>query len=118
MAATAVTNTSLKFNEAKTLPTAVAVDATDGAAVDFSSREDGRILIILENAAAAEKAVTVLAGDSIQGVRDLAITLSANEKKVITVESGRYMHVSGDNRGCVIIKGADANVKVAAIELP
>ena len=47
MAATAVTNTSLKFNEAKTMPTAVAVDATDGAAVDFSSREDGRILIIL-----------------------------------------------------------------------
>lgn len=118
MAATAVTNTSLKFNEAKTMPAAVAVNATDGAAVDFSAKEDGRILIILENAAAAEKAVTVLAGDSIQGVHDLAITLSANETKVITVESGRYMHVSGDNRGCVIIKGADVNVKVAAIELP
>ena len=55
MAATAVTNTSLKFNEAKTMPAAVAVSATDGAAVDFSAKEDGRILIILENAAAAEK---------------------------------------------------------------
>lgn len=82
MAATTVTNTSLKFNEAKTMPTAVAVNATDGAAVDFSSREDGRILIILENAAAAEKAVTVLAGDSIQGVRDLAIALAASEKRL------------------------------------
>ena len=36
MAATAVTNTSLKFNEAKTMPAAVAVSATDGAAVDLS----------------------------------------------------------------------------------
>ena len=118
MAATYVTNTSLKFNEAETMPAAVAVNATDGAKVDFSAKEDGRILVILENGASVENTAVIKAGDSIQGVSDLAVTLAAGEKKVITVESGKFMNVSGENRGCIVIIGTDANVKVAAIELP
>lgn len=118
MAATSVTNTSLKFNTAGDMPTAVAVNAADGAVIDFSNCEDGRILIILENASTAEKTATIKAGDSIQGVSDLAVKIAASGKKIITVESGRFMNVSGANRGCVVITGTDANVKVAAIELP
>ncbi len=118
MAATTVVNTSLKFNEAQTLPAAVAVDATDGALVDYSNKEDARILLILENGTTSENTVTVKAGDSIQGISDLTVTLASSEKKVITVESGKYMHVSGQNRGCILITAGNANVKVAAIELP
>lgn len=81
MAATTVVNTSLKFNEAQTLPAAVAVDATDGALVDYSNKEDARILLILENGTTSENTVTVKAGDSIQGISDLTVTLASSEKK-------------------------------------
>ncbi len=118
MAATSVVNTSLKFNKAETMPAAVAINATDGALVDYSNKEDARILLILENATAAENTVTIKAGDSIQGISDLTVTLASSETKVITVESGKYMNVSGQNRGCILITGNNANIKVAAIELP
>lgn len=118
MAATSVVNTCLKFNEAKTMPATVAVNAANGALVDYSNKEDARILLIIENGAGAEKTAAIKAGDSIQGISDLEVTLAAGEKKILTVESGKYMNVSGPNRGHIVITGTDTSIKVAAIELP
>lgn len=118
MAITSITNTGLKFNAAKAMPVTAAVDATNGAKINFSAKEDSRILIIIENAAAAAKSATVKAGNSIQGIKDLSISLLANEKKLVCIESGKYMNVSGTNSGYVIVKGEDANIKIAAVELP
>lgn len=118
MAIVNISNTKLAFNEAKAIPATVAVDATDGAKIDFSGKEDARILVILENAAGAAKTATVKAGDSIQGVSDLSVSLSAGAKTAIVLESGYYVFTSGSNKGCIVVNGTDANVKVAAIELP
>lgn len=118
MAIVSITNTKLKFNEAGTLPAAVAVDASAGAKIDFTEKEDARIFIILENAATSAKTATVKAGGGIQGVNDLAVSLAASAKTAIVLESGPYIQTEGDNKGCVVIMGEDANVKVAAVELP
>jgi len=118
MAIVNITNTKLTRNEAATFPTAVAVDATAGAAIDLTNKSDGRILIIIQNIAEASKTATIKAGNGLQGVEDLEITVAASTTKCIVIESGKYKNVTGDNKGKVIIKGTDANIKIAVVELP
>ncbi len=118
MAVVKIENTKLNFNKAGTIPAAVAVDASDGAAVVYSGKEDARILVIIENADSGDKKATVTAGGGVQGVSDLEITVSGTSKAAVVLESGVYVQTEGDNRGCVVIKGEDDNIKIAAIELP
>lgn len=119
MAVAEITNVDLVRNEAKELVDAVAVDVTDGAKVDYTNRSDGRILLLLTNSNASEaKKATIVQGNSLQGVEDLEISIEANKTVAIVVESGKFMNVSGDNKGYVIIKGESADIKVQAIELP
>ena len=118
MAATGIVVTKLRLNCAADMPAAAAVDAVDGAAVDMSGCSDSRVLIILENAAAAQKTATVEAGDGLQGIYDLEVTLPASGRVCLNVETMKYLKMSGENRGRIVIRGSDTNVKVAAVELP
>lgn len=113
MATVKVTNTTLHFNEKAAIPEPVTA-GTDGAKVSFENSEDAKILIILE--ATAETEATVLAGGGIQAVNDLVLSLHSGEKSALALESGMYMQTEGENKGAVVIKGA--NLKVSAIELP
>ena len=116
MSQVAITNTKLKFNEAGALPAATAMtSATDGCTVDYTGKEDGKILLILE--ASAEATAKILAGNGLQGTEDLEITLASGDKKCIVVESGKFVNVYGDNKGKLIVNGS-TSVKVAAVELP
>lgn len=116
MSQVAITNTKLKFNEAGVLPAAVAMSsATDGCAVDYTGKEDGKILLILEAGSAAT--AKILAGNGLQGTEDLEVALKADEKKCIVVESGKFVNVHGENKGKLIVNGGTA-IKVAAVELP
>lgn len=119
MALASITNVELKRNEAKEVTAAVAVDGTDGAGVNFENKSDGRILLMITNSnASASKDATIKAGDSLQGVEDLVISIPAGKTYGIVVESGKFKNVSGDNKGKVIIKGASTDIKVQAVELP
>ena len=118
MAQVAITNTKLKFNEASALPAATAMtSATDGCTVDYTGKEDGKILLILESTAEATVKAKILAGNGLQGTEDLEITLASGDKKCIVVESGKFVNVYGDNKGKLIVNGGTA-IKVAAVELP
>ena len=117
MAATSIQNTIMNYNTAVSMPMAAALHATDGAAVDFGAA-DQKIVLILQNGSAAEKTATIQAGNGIQGVKDLNITLAASETKFIHLESGRFMQMTGANKGKVLIKGTDATVKAACVVLP
>lgn len=118
MAQKLITSTKLKYNVASDLPTTVAATAvSDGCVIDYTAKDDGRILLIIENSGATEFTAKILKGNGLQGVEDLSITIGANASKVITIESGKFVNVSGANKGKVIINGS-TNLKVAAIELP
>lgn len=119
MAITEVTNTELKRNEAQKIVTAVAVDGTAGASVNYSNQSDGRILLLIKNGhASASKKATVLKGNSLQGVEDLEITIPAGETHGLVIESGKFSNTYGDNKGKVIIKGESTDITIQAIELP
>ena len=126
MAATTITNTVLKRNEATNVPTAATVVKTDGALVTFD-KDDQKILLLLKNNTTnATHTAVIKAGNGLQGVSDLEITLTgtdttAGNEKAIVIESGRYVNVSGDNKGKVNIVSKDTTgtqIEVRAIVLP
>lgn len=122
MAATVITNTVLKRNEAKAMPTAATVAKGDGALVTFD-KDDQKILLLLKNNVTnATHTAVIKAGNGLQGVSDLEITLDKNAEACVVVESGRFMDVSGDNKGKVNIVSKDTTtgtqIEVRAIVLP
>lgn len=110
-----------RVNEAMTAVTTaslfVAVDASAGAEFAMSGRDD-KTLLLVQNAATSAKTVTVKAGNGIQGVNDLTVSVPASSTTALVLDSGRYKNVSGDDRGKVIVMGASADIKLAVIVLP
>lgn len=109
-----------KFVKEAAGTTFVAVDATDGAEFEMKERDE-KYVVGVKNVAstAVNKTATIKAGNSIQsGFGDLAITLAQNEIAWVSVDSGRFKNVKGDNKGKVLITGTDANIAVMVIRLP
>lgn len=122
MSATAITKTVVTRNAATAVPTAATVAKTDGALVTFD-KDDQKILLLLKNNVTnATHTAVIKAGNGLQGVSDLEITLKGSAEVVTVIESGRFMDVSGDNKGKVNIVSKDATtgtqIEVRAIVLP
>lgn len=96
---------------------ATAVDATNGAEFVMKERDD-KYLILVQNAATAAKTVTLKAGDGFQAGEDLVHSVPASSYSIISIDSGRYKKLSGENKGKVIILGASADIKVVVFRLP
>lgn len=116
MAATAITNVTLKLNTGSAAYATAAVHADDGALITAAA--DQKMLILLENATSVTKVATIEAADGLQGLNDVTVSLGNVEKKAIVVESAKFVIQSGTNKGKILITGTDANVKVACIVLP
>ena len=127
MAATVITKTVVTRNAATNVPTAATVAKTDGALVTFD-KDDQKILLLLKNNVTnATHTAVIKAGNGIQGVSDLEITLTgtdttAGNEKAIVIESGKYVNMSGTNKGKVNIVSKDTTtgtqIEVRAIVLP
>lgn len=122
MAANAVTNTVLAFNEAAAVPSAVTTAKGDGVLVTYD-KPDQKILLLLKNAITNVTHTAVIkAGNAIQGVSDLEVTLNGGAEKCVVVESGRFIKASGEDKGKVNIVSKDATtgtqIEVRAIVLP
>lgn len=127
MSATAITKTVVTRNAATNVPTAATVAKTDGALVTFD-KDDQKILLLLKNNVTnAPHTAVIKAGNGLQGVSDLEITLTgtdttAGNEKAVVIESGRFVNVTGDNKGKVVIVSKDATtgtqIEVRAIVLP
>jgi len=123
MAATAITVQSLTARNSfataalKTALTA-AVDATDGALVPFTERDD-KYLILVENVnASTAKSVTIKGGDSFQAGGDTTKEIAAASYTFIAIDSGRYLNTTGTNKGKIQITGTSADIQVAVFKLP
>jgi hypothetical protein len=127
MSATAITKVEVTRNAATNVPTAATVAKTDGALVTFD-KDDQKILLLLKNNITnATHTAVIKAGNGLQGVSDLEITLTgtdttAGNEKAVVIESGRFVNVTGDNKGKVVIVSKDTTtgtqIEVRAIVLP
>lgn len=97
MGATAITKTVITRNAATNVPTAATVAKTDGALVTFD-KDDQKILLLLKNNITNVTHTAVIkAGNGIQGVSDLEITLTGtnttagNEKPLLSSLGNTWM---------------------------
>jgi hypothetical protein len=122
MSATAITKTVVTRNAATAVPSAATVAKTDGALVTFD-KDDQKILLLLKNNITNVTHTAVIkAGNGLQGVSDLEVTLAASSEACVVVESGRFVNVSGDDKGKVNIVSKDTvtgtQIEVRAVVLP
>lgn len=96
-----------------------AIDGTHGAYFVMAKGGD-KYVIGIKNAAssAADKTITIKAGNGLQGTNDISLTLSQNEIAWVALDSGKFKNVYGENKGKVILTGTDNNLQVKVIELP
>ena len=95
-----------------------AIDATDGAEIVWSERDD-KYLVLIQNANASEaKNVTIKAGNGIQGVNDITTSIAASSYTFIALDSGRLKNVVGADKGKVLFTGDSADIKIAAFKMP
>lgn len=93
-------------------PVLTALTAATDTAIPFDGRDDQMVIVIN---ASADTTVTVKAGNHIQGVADMTVTVPTGIS-LIKLESGRFKHVSGENKGKIVLNAAKAvSVGVAAL---
>ena len=122
MAVTAVTPQKLAFNtfNLDALGMTAATAAADGFTVDYSDQDSKILLVFLNtNASTTARTATIKAGDSIQGVADLASgNVEPGDYAAVVVDSGRFKNVSGNNKGKIRVIPSHAELKMAALIMP
>ena len=93
-------------------PALTALTANTDKAIDWSENDQKMILVI---SASSATTLTVKAGNGIQGVADLTLTVPEGVSRV-KLESGRFKNVSGTNKGKVVVKSA-GTPKVGVVAL-
>lgn len=73
--------------------------ASTAKAIDWSEKDEHTVLVINAD---TQTNLTVKAGNGIQGVTDLVLTVP-NGVSLVKLESGRFKNVSGANKGKVIV---------------
>lgn len=76
-----------------------ALTANTAKAIPWSESDDKSVLVI--NASAATN-LTVKAGNGIQGVTDLVLTVPQGIS-LVKLESGRFKNVTGENKGKIVV---------------
>ena len=117
MSATKITPVTLTRNAVNAFPTTAACSADDGAQIQWNG-PDERMFILIENADSVNsESVTIKKGDGpAAAASDLTLSLPAGEKRLVPIESARFLNTTGAARGCVLLTGS-ADVKVAAVLL-
>lgn len=88
----------------------------DGITLDYQGVDENCVLIF--TGTADDDTITVLKGDHIQGVADVTLEtgISADGYGVVALPAMEFKNVSGDNKGCIVIKGK-TTTSVALVEI-
>lgn len=118
MAVTEIKTNKMLLNSATPFGWTALRSTTDGATVDFTGKGD-KVAILVQNASTSTDAtLTIKAGNSLQGVNDLEISVEKGTCAAITVDTGAFKNVFGNNTGKAILIGSSTDLKFAVIELP
>lgn len=87
-----------------------AVIKADGTRM-YDSFESGKYVKVVSG----DKQITILKGNSIQGILDQTYDLRHGGTYYIRLESGRFKNTHGDDKGKVVLKTTDTLVKAAVL---
>lgn len=80
------------------------------------SGNDDKLVLVLQNTGSAATNITIKAGDSIQGLNDLTLSVPVGIN-LVQLESGRFKNVTGTNKGKIVVIST-GTPKVAVVQLP
>ena len=86
----------------------------EATAIGFKERDD-HVIFAVQNTGSADVTLTVKAGNGIQGVNDLVLTVSKGTH-LFKLESGRFKFISGENKGKVVMVSS-GELNIAAVAL-
>ena len=92
-----------------------ALTAATETPVAFDQKDDQTILV-LANSGTSAVDVTIKAGNGLQGVNDLTVSVKAGAN-AIKLESGRFKFVSGEHKGKILVNAAAANVSYGIVAM-
>lgn len=115
MAIVKIDPTAAVLNDAATV-NFTALDASDGIYVNYGLSADTRIGLLLQNTATSAATVTVVQGDGIGGVVDVAVTVPASGFAVVVLDSASFVLTKGEYKGYVHLTGP-ATVKAGPVAL-
>lgn len=84
--------------------------STDGVLIPAEGK---KTVIKMANTGASDQIVTFKAGDGIQGVADLPVSVAAGKSGFITLDSGAFEITSGENKGYILAVPATATITFA-----
>ncbi len=91
-----------------------ALTANTKKAIEWKEN-DNKMILVVQNSGSAATTLTVKAGNGIQGVADLTLTVPVGVN-LAKLESGRFKNVSGENKGkIVVVSPGTPSVGVVAI---
>ena len=115
MAKTTITKQVLGFNTFKTLE--MTANGGEGFSVAWDCHDE-RCILLVTNGGGSTATVTVKAGNGLQGVNDLpTYTIGAGATVAVAIESGAFKHVSGADKGNVVIEATSKDLKLALVEI-
>lgn len=92
-----------------------ALTAATETPVAFDQKDDQTILV-LANSGTSAVDVTIKAGNGLQGVNDLTVSVKAGAN-AIKLESGRFKFVTGVNKGKIVLKAAASGVSYGIVAM-
>ena len=97
-------------------PVDVESTAITTAGVALEAQEHGDRMV-LEVTATDACTVTVCAGDGEVwgGLEDLSIVFTTAGKKAVCLDMARFKFMSGDNKGCIVLKASAASKATATL---
>ena len=119
MAKTKIESTKINdFNDYVILNEFVSVATpADGALIPFNDA-DHKTVVIIKNSNAASQTVTFKAGNGIQGAQDMNLTIPTGKTILVSLESGKFKNVSGEDAGYVLMTASSADIGVQVAVLP
>ena len=78
-----------------------ALTANTAKALEFSESDD-KIVLVVHNTGSSATNLTVKAGNGIQGVCDLVLSVPTGVN-LVKLESGRFKNVTGENKGKIVV---------------
>jgi len=88
--------------------------ANTAATLDYEGVDENCVLLVT---ATADDTLTVSKGNHIQGVADLALSITANKLYAIALPSMEFKNVSGTNKGFVVVTAGKSTTSVALVEI-
>lgn len=83
--------------------------------VPFDQRDDQTILVLSNNGSSPVD-VTIKAGNGLQGVNDLVVSVAAGAN-AIKLESGRFKFVSGEHKGKILVNAESSGVQYGIVAM-